>query len=303
MKKVLFVGVLVAAVLAVTACGKKAEDVTIQNTEETTVAQTEAAAETEVETAVEEETADDAQAESPAATYTVYESENGWKIEYNPQLFAVNEETDQEIMFVYQGECAGTNAIGIKYYPDKMPNEVLYELTEGVEDDKVDRSEGYFGGTYPNWSYSRHIAPGDEGSGLGENYTAIEHNGGTLVVDIIYHRETDEEQAMEVSDNLAGVVDSLEFTDHKPQEELAYVIGTFVREYKEEIEGVEDTYTDTIELRDDHTGMMSFQDDIDIIWSSYELICVDSNARYEYKVEGDTLYVNLDGDWMEFERK
>jgi len=242
-----------------------------------------------------------AAAESKELTY---ESKDGWKITYSPDSFIKSEGEKGEVSFSYQGESAGSNVITISYHKDRMPNEVLYDKTARVDESRISRSEGWFGSTYPNWSYTRDIAP-DKESGLGETYTGIEHNGGTLLVEVLYHRDLNEERNMDTSDQLSGVLGTLEFTNHKPQEEMAYKIGTYVREYKEEMEGQEQTVTDTITLNEDHSGMMSFQDDIEIIWSSYELIEKYGDNRYEYTVEGDNLLVNMNdgGDWWSFDRK
>jgi len=290
-------------------CAKKqAAAETQPAVEKATEAATQAPEEAPVQAAAEAPAQAAAEAAPQAAQENkelTYESKDGWKIKYNPDLFIMSEGDKGEVSFSYQGESAGSNVITISYHKGKMPTEVLYEKTANVDDSKISRSEGWFGGTYPNWSYTRDIAPDKEGSGLGEIYTGIEHNGGTLLVDVLYHRDLDEERNMDTSDQISGVLGTLEFTSHKPQEEMAYKVGTYVREYEEEMEGQEQTVTDTITLNEDHTGMMSFQDDIEIIWSSFELIEKYGDNRYEYDVEGDNLLVNMNdgGDWWSFERK
>lgn len=234
-----------------------------------------------------------------------YESKDGWKVTYHPEVFAMSEGENGEVNFSYQGDAAGSNVVSVSYHKDRMPNEVLYDATADVDDSKVTRNEGWFGSTYPAWTYSRYIQADASGSGLGVDYTAIEHNGGTLLISILHHKDTDDERNMDTSDAIEGLVNSIELVNHKHQQEMAYKVGTYVNEYQEEIEGENIKVTDTITLNEDHTGVMSFQDDIDIIWSSTELIERDGDNRYEYTVEGDTLLVNMfEGeDWVQFQRK
>ncbi|MBR4719253.1 MAG: hypothetical protein IKP31_03300, partial [Lachnospiraceae bacterium] len=110
-----------------------------------------------------------------------YKSNDGWVVKYDPSVITVNESEDMT-GFVYTGESAGTNMLSISYTPDKQPEEVLTELTEGWGDqDKIVRSESYFPGTSDKWGYWRSL-PGDGiGSGLSENVFAGEYNGGVLM--------------------------------------------------------------------------------------------------------------------------
>ena len=58
------------------------------------------------------------------------------------------------------------------------------------------------------------------GSGLHEYFTVVEHNGGTLLFDNVWHDDEDEMRAMQVSDCLAEVMDTFVFTNHEPQVEV-----------------------------------------------------------------------------------
>jgi len=292
MKKIMALVMVTALAAGLIACGKK-ED------KQAETAATEAAASTAATEAA-------AEASSDTETGTelkeeVYESKDGWKVRYYPAEFKLNTENKGEVSFSYQGEAAGSDVVTFSYHPGKMPNEVLYEKTADIDDSKVTRSEGYF--YYPNWSYTRVIEPGVRGSGLGGTLIAMEHNGGTLLIDVLYHEEKDEERNMTISDSISGLLDSIEFTNHEPQRELDYVPGTYVREYEEEIEGENTKVTDKVVLKDDHSGVISFQDDIDIIWSSYELMGTETDYRTEYTVEGDILYVLDCEDWIQFNRQ
>lgn len=252
-----------------------------------------------------------ANAEAPAESAAVkkeegsgktYESRDGWKISYDTNTFDLNEETPGETTFVYKNGTAGTDLVSISYHPDKMPSEVLYEKVEGIDDKDVERSEGYFANTYPEWSYTRKVTS-DKGSGLNETFTGIEHNGGTVLIDVLTHDERDDEKNMSISDDISALVDSFTFTNHKPQEEYSYVPGTYTREFKEEIEGKETDFKDTIILNPDHTGKVEFQDSIDVIWSSTEIIIPDTDERKEYTIEGDYLYYDVTGENLEFQKK
>lgn len=280
MKRKVLAIILAVCLISLTACSKAQPE---QASAET--AQTEVATEKKAE-----------------SNEKTYESQDGWKIIYNGDLFGLNEETPGEVTFVYKNASAGSDIITISYHKGKMPSEVLYEKTEGIDDKLIVRSEGYFGNTYPDWSYTRTIRS-DEGSKINETFTGIEHNDGTIIIDVLIHPEKEEEKNQSLSDDISEVLDSFTFTNHQPQKEFAYVPGTYTREYKEEIEGKEQTFTDTIVLADDHSGTVTFQDTVNIIWSSYELIDTGSDNRYEYTIEGDTLLLKQGEDWIEFQKK
>jgi len=256
----------------------------------------------------------EAKAEAPAETVAeteavaqekTYESKDGWKMKYFPQQFDVKEESDGAVTFEYKGESSGKDFIKISYHKNKMPSEILYEKVADIPDERVKRDEGWFASTYPAWTYSREVAPGKDDPNQRRTLTAIEHNGGSLLVDIVYAHEENDDLNMDKSDQISGTIDTLELVNHKPQEELAYRVGTYERKYKEEIEGEEQTVTDTITLNEDHTGVMSFQDDINIIWTSTEIITESGDQRYEFTVEGDNLMINMNPgeEWLTFERK
>lgn len=246
---------------------------------------------------------------APAATEATtqamasYESKDGWKTTQG-SAFIVKEDNEHQVSFIYSKDGKeGKSKVIISYHTDKMPSEVLAEQTAGIDDAKITRSEGYFGARRPAWSYTR-IIEEDAATGMSRQLEAAEHNGGTLLVDIQYYRDEDQTDNEEVGDNITGLLDTLEFTSHSPQQELAYNVGTYERKYKEELEGKEQEVTETITLNEDHSGTISFQDDIPIVWGSYQLMDYNNGTKYEYKVEGDMLYLNLDGnEWLEFSRK
>lgn len=232
-----------------------------------------------------------------------YESKDGWKLSYNPQEFSLNDTLPNgEISFNYLEATAGTTAVSISYYPGKMPDEVLYEKVKDFDDSLVTRGEEMFRGY---WSHYRSIEPQNQDPNAGdvvkERFTAIEHNGGTVLIDYISHPETDAAKNDKMTKAIEGLCDTFELLNHEPQKEYAHIPGKYVRKYKEEIEGQEISVEDSVELKDDHTCILSFQDTIEGVWTGTKLITYDKYEE-EYKVEGDTLYLNTNGEWLPFEK-
>lgn len=237
--------------------------------------------------------------QNTAQASAVYDSDDGWSITYNPNEMRLNEQ-DDSVDFVYLGESSGTDMVSISYVADKMPQEVLYEKTQDIDPSLVTRDEGIFGSTEA-WAFTYSVSA-TEGSGLSEQFSGIEHNGGTLLIDILTHGEVDEARGEAVSDAIATLVDTLVFTNHQPQEQFAYVLGTYYQDYTDEIEGQTVNVRYSIELNEDHTGIMHIQDDINIIWTSNQLVA--EGFSYEYTIEGDSLLVNFgEGTvWESFEK-
>jgi len=232
-----------------------------------------------------------------------YESDDGWKMTYDTDYIAVNK-VEGKVIFSYTGDASGTNEVAIFYMPTKQPQDALYDLTQEYEDSVITREEGYIGYSWEDWSFYALISPVKEGSKENKIITAAEHNGGSLILDSTFVIEDDEEKGMDISDRMSAMLDTFEFTNHEPQTQFSYVPGKYKNAYTEEIEGEEQTVIDEVVLNTDHTGTLAFQDNIDICWTSYELVETESGNRYEYSIEGDYLYVNLNGDeWMEFVRE
>ena len=232
--------------------------------------------------------------------YEEYKNSRGWSVKYDPALITVNEAEDMT-SFVYTGESAGTNMLSISYVPDKQPEEVLAELTQGWEDQETVRSESYFPGTDDKWGYWRNPKDNGTGSGLSENIFAGEYNGGVLVFDFVTHKAGDDETDMAVSDVLSGIIDSITYDDFEAQTMYDYYPGVYKMTETEEIEGEEVTYEYSVTLNEDHSGIISMQDDIYVMWGSTMLIQADNS--YEYTIEGDNLMLNLDGNWLTFTRE
>lgn len=236
-----------------------------------------------------------------AAEDKVYKSSNGWSVKYDPSVITVNE-AENFTSFVYIGESAGTNMLAISYIPDKQPEEALSELTDGWGDpEDINRSESYFPGTNDKWGYWRTLITNGEGSGLGENVFAGEYNGGVLMFEFTTHKAENDEIDIPVSDALSAIIDSITYDNFEPQTMYDYYPGVYKMTETEEIEGEEVSYEYSVTLNEDHSGVISLQDDLYVMWGSTMLIQADNS--YEYTIEGNNLMLNLDGNWLTFTKE
>ncbi len=278
--KALVIMGLVAAML-MTGCAGKA------GASQTDAAQTEA-------TAVEEKNeAEAGAAQEAAAPETVkYESADGWSAVYEKNSIEVIEADG--VYFSYTGKADGVNQINVKYYPDQMPDEVLYNVMadeNGLPEHT--RSEGYFGKGTDVWALRTSMASSTVENAT-EDFIAVERNGGTLLVQITTTKQADEMTGMGVSDALSAVLDSFELKDQQPQTYSANVPGKYVAQVTDQIDGQEVTAEFYVQLNEDHTGVIHMQDDVQVIWYSREgkvLSAETGEQIYEYVVEGDMLYL------------
>lgn len=282
--------------MALTGCGG---DINININNVPSSAQEEAPAAEDTEETDKADGTDDA-AEQEVSEEKEYISDRGWSVKYDPSIITVNEGEDMT-SFVYTGESAGTNMLTISYIADKLPDEVLSELTEGWGDPgSVESSESYFPGTSDKWGLWRTLLSNGEGSGLSENVFAGEYNGGVLMFDFTTHKAEDDSIDIPVSDALSAVIDSIKYEDFAPQTMYEDYPGVYKMEETEEIEGEEMTYEYSITLNEDHSGVISMQDDINMMWGSNLLIGADFS--YDYSVDGDKLTVDMDGNQLTFTR-
>ncbi len=284
--------------MALTGCDGNI-NININNVPSSTQEEAPAAEDTEeADKADEEDKADDAAEQ--ASEEKEYVSDRGWSVKYDPSIITVNEGEDMT-SFVYTGESAGTNMLTISYIADKLPDEVLSELTEGWGDPgSVESSESYFPGTSDKWGLWRTLLSNGEGSGLSENVFAGEYNGGVLMFDFTTHKAEDDSIDIPVSDALSAVIDSIKYEDFAPQTMYEDYPGVYKMEETEEIEGEEMTYEYSITLNEDHSGVISIQADINMMWGSNLLIGADFS--YDYSVDGDKLTVDMDGNQLTFTR-
>ena len=284
--KALVIMGLVAAML-MTGCAGKAGAGAQAGASQTDAAQTEA-------TAVEEKNeAEAGAAQEAAAPETVkYESADGWSAVYEKNSIEVIEADG--VYFSYTGKADGVNQINVKYYPDQMPDEVLYNVMadeNGLPEHT--RSEGYFGKGTDVWALRTSMASSTVENAT-EDFIAVERNGGTLLVQITTTKQADEMTGMGVSDALSAVLDSFELKDQQPQTYSANVPGKYVAQVTDQIDGQEVTAEFYVQLNEDHTGVIHMQDDVQVIWYSREgkvLSAETGEQIYEYVVEGDMLYL------------
>ena len=237
--------------------------------------------------------ADDAGSEKPRGHEEMtYMSSDGFQVRYNAMSVEAKEIDEQSAQFVYTGESAGTNMLTISYIPDKQPEEALYELTSAWGDqESISRSEGFFPGTDDKWGYWRELSPEDGGSGLAETAIAGEYNGCVLMFEIVSHMSGNDEIDMAVSDTMSGIINSITYDNFEPQTMYSYYPGTYAGD------------NEKLVLNDDHTGVLSIQDDIDIIWGSNYVMASDGSFTYEFSIEGDNLYLDYADEWLEFNKE
>lgn len=276
---------LVAALMATGCAG---------NTASNTQAEQPATSEVEDTTTPEvEDTATSEVAATPEVAIVKYESPDGWNVSYNSA--EIEEYEDDGTYFRYIGEAEGVNQINVTYHPGQMPDAVLYEAMADANGlPEHTRSEGYFAGRTDVWSMTTSMAS-PEVENATDDFIAVERNGGTLLVQITTTRQADEATDLQVSGALAAVVDSFELVNQEPQTYSAYVPGKYVTENREEIDGHQIVAEYFVELNADHTGVISMQDEVPIIWYSREgkILTTDTNEQiYEYTVEGDNLYLS-----------
>lgn len=141
--------------------------------------------------------------------YKTYESNAGWSVKYNPDMITVTEENSL-VGFTYMGDCAGTCMVMVSEYEGTTAEETRDELAEmwGSSDSIVKTESTLADKT--SYTVSMGCA-GPAGSEYYDTAIALDNNGKTIVFECIEHMGAGEEIDMRVSDELANIVDSLEF--------------------------------------------------------------------------------------------
>ena len=139
----------------------------------------------------------------------VYENANGWTVKYDPSRFVINEGGPVSTI-VYIGESAGTNMITVTYRVDTDAEGAIKEIGSAYGD-KAYYTEGPFIGMEDIQGYTVSVEPDTVGSGAYKTAIARDYMEGALIFEIDGHMGDDEENNMEVSDYLAGVIDSIQF--------------------------------------------------------------------------------------------
>ena len=220
-----------------------------------------------------------------------YMSADGFQIRYNALTVESRDIDEHTAEFVYLGEPTGANKVTVRWIAEKQPEEALYETVEAWGgQEKIQRSEGLFPGTDDKWGYWRTL----EEDKLVKSAIAGEYNGGVLMFEIESLLTGDEAADMTVSDTLAELIDSITYFDFGPQTMYSYIPGVY--------ESADETGAKLqVILNEDHTGTLCFEDPVEFLWGSTTLTA--PGVSYSYTVEGENLYVEMDGDWVEFAKK
>lgn len=289
------IGVLLTA--SFTACGAQAQPAAPAATE----AKPAATESTATETVAEEEATEAAAVEEQTgAQEEVYASEMGWVVRYDPSVIQVESigEPETEVDFIYTGECAGACMLSIKFDQDHLPDAVIDDIKKQY--DEVEVTGSFFPGTTDKWGYWVGPKMEEGGDAFSEEFIVGEYSNGTLIFDFSIHKAGDDEIDIPVSDALALVIDSIEYENFGPQTMYDGIPGEYKHETTEEIEGEDITSEDKLILNEDHHGVMSFQDDVNIVWDDRMIMGEDGSFAYTYTKDGDKITLDYDGNGMEF---
>ena len=230
-----------------------------------------------------------------------YESEDGWSARYDSDLIDVREVWNGT-EFSYTGEQNRVNKLRFRYLPYTSTDILLAEEVEDYSGSWLEWSEGYFAGRADIWAFHVDVVRNGWGSTLA--YTAVEHNGGVLLIERTGSVENDEERGKQIDDTLADILDSVELTDHRPQTEYDYIPGTYV--LREELPADGQTeYPAEIVLSEDHTGRIGGQEMTDIVWLSRDGLIKEDTAGGEvrfFTIMSESLFLQMDGTRVEYRK-
>ena len=168
------------------------------------------------------------------------------------------------------------------------------EEEEEAGDISIERDEGYF--IDDTWCYTATVDYSDDERDVTEVFQSAEYNDGVLITKL--KQGVTDENILEgfMGDALWDLVETLSAYQYEPQKQFANVPGTYTRE-----SGSEDA-VDTIILRPDHLGSITFQDRIPVYWGSTALTEKNAERSYEYTLDGDTLVLHYDGEDLTFKK-
>ena len=168
------------------------------------------------------------------------------------------------------------------------------EEEEEEGDISIERDEGYF--IDDTWCYTATVDYSDDERDVTEVFQSAEYNDGVLITKL--KQGVTDENILEgfMGDALWDLVETLSAYQYEPQKQFANVPGTYTRE-----SGSEDA-VDTIILRPDHLGSITFQDSIPVYWGSTALTEKNAERSYEYTLDGDTLVLHYDGEDLTFKK-
>ncbi len=141
--------------------------------------------------------------------YNTFESKYGWSVEYNSEVFEVEEGNDF-VGFDYTGDCYGRCMVTVSNLTGMTMEEARDELVS-MWGDKATTCEGPFSvdEKFAYW-VCMESKVGD-GLSLYDTAIVVEHNGNTILFECVEYMGIDEEVDMMVSDELAMIVDSVQF--------------------------------------------------------------------------------------------
>ena len=231
--------------------------------------------------------------------YGTYEDPAGWYVQYEPSLFSVEKEADGA-RFLYTGEAVGENYVDIRYIPDREPKEVLTEkIDELIEEWELDEEEIVRDEEFiydDKWCYSATAEFSEEDRDTTVRYQAGEYRDGVILIS--YKEGMTDENILEgfMDDALWQITDTLTFYNYPPQKEFASVSGVY------SLAESDPNAVGQILLKKDHTGTLTFQDSVPVIWGSDRLTLKNEDTTYAYRMEGDSLFLDQDGTWVEYKK-
>ena len=225
-----------------------------------------------------------------------YDSADGWHVTYNANSLLLHTVNEHETWFIYSMSDIGNNAVIIKYVEGVLPQDAIADATSSWSEGEVVQSEDIFVGTEDKWGIWRENSYIYQDENIDKYITAAQYNGGTLLieVDTRYYGEADEY----VEGLLNNVVESIRYDDFGEQTMYEGMTGyyTYTIEGDDGVKDIEYELT----LYDNHTGTLSMEDNMVIVWGSKlyigEQVC-------EYSFEDNILTFTYNDRKYEFTKE
>ena len=219
--------------------------------------------------------------------------------------------------------------------PQEVLTEEVDELVEEWEPDEEEmiRDEGYL--FEDKWCYTAVVRYSEEERDTTVQLQSAEYNGGVILTKMVEGMTDENILEGYMDDSMWKILDTLTFYDYQPQTELDYVPGIYSlsesgveapeREGADDADTAEEAATagttgaeiaaeiepedgadttqeavapaDQIILKKDHTGSLVSENTTPVLWGSTLLTEKNTERTYEYTVEGDSLYLNLNDTW------
>ena len=219
--------------------------------------------------------------------------------------------------------------------PQEVLTEEVDELVEEWEPDEEEmiRDEGYL--FEDKWCYTAVVRYSEEERDTTVQLQSAEYNGGVILTKMVEGMTDENILEGYMDDSMWKILDTLTFYDYQPQTELDYVPGIYSlsesgveapeREGADDADTAEEAATagttgaeiaaeiepedgadttqeavapaDQIILKKDHTGSLVSENTTSVLWGSTLLTEKNTERTYEYTVEGDSLYLNLNDTW------